>query len=93
MTVEPFQGDSGVGPVFGTGVEIRCRFRTTRKVLRSSAGDEVVADAVLECRDSETIGREDRVTKASDVYRVYQVKPAEGPHTATNHLVVWLRAD
>lgn len=93
VTVEPFTGSTAVGESFGTGVEVKCRFRNHRKVLRSSDGDEVVADASFICRADEPVSEKDKVTRGSTEYRVVEIKPAEGPHSATNHLMVWLGAD
>jgi hypothetical protein len=92
VDLEPYAGSSAVGDVFDPPVELRCRFRHKTKVIRTSRGDEVVADAVLECRPAETIAEKDRVTRDGATYRVHEVKPAEAL-SRTNHLVVLLRAD
>ena len=94
VTVEPYIGDSAVGETFGPAVpNVRCRFRLKQRVIRSSRGDEVVADAILECRASETFAEGDRVTRGGKTFRVHEIRPVEMPHSATNHLEVWLRAD
>ena len=93
VTHEPYLGESAVGPTFGAPADLRCRFRTERKVIRTARGDEIVADATLECRASESVDEKDRITRDTRVYRVAEIIPAEGPHSRTNHLEVRLTAD
>lgn len=90
---EPYTGESGVGPTFGAESTVRCRFRSERKVIRTADGDEVIADATLECRASETIAEQDRITRNGRTFRVSEIVAAEGPHSGTNHLEVRLAAD
>lgn len=93
VTHTPYLGETGVGPTFGTPKTVRGRLRLERKVLRSSRGDEVVADAVLICRPTETFSEGDKVTAEGRDFRVYEIQPGYGPHSGVNHLTVWLRAD
>lgn len=93
VTHEPYQGDTAVGPTFGSPVDLRCRFRTHRKVIRTARGDEIVADATLECRSSESIDEKDRVTFDGRTFRVAEIVHAMGPHSRTNHYEVSLTAD
>lgn len=93
VTVEPFTGEGGVGPTFGDPYKMRCRIRLERKVIRTTEGDEVVADATLICDPGENIPIQSRVTYSDRVYRVSEIVPGHGPHTAVNHLEVRLTAD
>lgn len=90
---EPYLGDTALGETFGPPVSVRCRFERTAKVLRSSRGDEVVADAYLVCRPGEPVATQGRVTFAGTRYRIADIHPGQGPHSQVNHLEVMLRAD
>lgn len=93
VTHEAYLGDSAIGPTYDDPADLRCRFRTERKVIRTARGDEIIADASLECRATETIAEKDRITRDGRTYFVAEIVPAEGPHSRTNHLEVRLTAD
>ncbi|MBB4915094.1 hypothetical protein [Streptosporangium saharense] len=45
--VEPFEGDSAYGPVYGAPVTVRCLADDERRRVRDSKGDEVVSEITL----------------------------------------------
>lgn len=94
-TVTPYLGDTGIGELWDTDnpFPLRCRFSTVRRVVRSSRGDQVLADASLLCRSTEALVEKDRVERNGRKYLVSEIRPAEGPHSATNHLDVLLTTD
>ena len=94
-TVTPYVGDSGIGEIWDTdsAFELRCRFSNQRRVMRSSRGDEILADASLICRPDEVLSEKDRVERDGRQYLVSEIRPGEGPHSRTNHLDVLLTTD
>jgi hypothetical protein len=94
-TVTPYLGDTGIGEAWDDDSEftLKCRFSTKRRVLRSSRGDEILADASLICRSGELLAEKDKVTRDGRTYLISEIRPAEGPHSGTNHLDVLLSTD
>lgn len=50
VTVEPYQGDSANGPVYGTAVSVRCFLEEKRRMARGKDGEEVVSATTFYCR-------------------------------------------
>lgn len=94
-TVTPFLGDSGIGELWddAAAFTLKCRFSTKRRVMRTARGDTILADASLICRPDEDLDEKDRVTRDGRNYLVSEIRPAEGPHSSTNHLDVLLTTD
>ena len=47
VTIRAFKGSGAYGDVFEAAVTVRCRVDTTRLVVRSNTGAEVVAEAAI----------------------------------------------
>lgn len=62
ITVEPFQGDSAYGPVFGAPVQVTCRVDESQRLVRSNTGEEVVSSSTVFCDLDVTIPAGSRVT-------------------------------
>lgn len=94
-TVTPYLGDTGIGETWDddAAFTLKCRFSTQRKVMRTSRGDEILADASLICRPGEDLDEKDKVERDGRSYLISEIRPAEGPHSATNHLEVLLSTD
>lgn len=72
-TVEPLQGQSGTGPLWGAAVTVPCFVDQQRKLARDQDNREVVASTRLYCRLSEPVTPGSRVTvngRASTVLTV-----------------------
>ncbi|MFD8027816.1 hypothetical protein ACFV3F_03500 [Streptomyces sp. NPDC059717] len=63
VTVEPYEGDSGVGPLFGDEVTVRCFLEQKTRLVRAPDGREVTSGATFYCRlDAVSAPPESRVT-------------------------------
>jgi hypothetical protein len=62
ITVEPFQGDSAYGPVFGAPVQVTCRVDEAQRLVRSNTGEEVVSSSTVFCDLDTVIPAGSRVT-------------------------------
>lgn len=66
VTVEPYEGSSARGPVFGALVEVACLLEEKHRMVRNREGNEVVSSATFYCRlDAVTAPPESRVTLPS----------------------------
>jgi len=66
VTVEPYEGNSGHGPVFGAPVTVRCWLEKTTRMVRAADGNEVTSSAQFYCRlDALDAKPESRVTLPS----------------------------
>jgi hypothetical protein len=88
VVVETYTGDGSYGPVFEAPVTVKVNVDQTRRLVRNTAGDEVVSEATLAVHPAprdETTGLlldattlfapESRVTIDGRVARVIGVKP------------------
>lgn len=63
VTVEPYQGDGPEGPTFGAAYALPCFIDETRRLVRSSTGEQVVSSTtVLAPATSATVPPGSRVT-------------------------------
>ncbi len=63
VTVEPYAGASGLGPVYSTPVPVRCFLEEKNRLTRAADGREVVSGATFYCRlDAVNAPPESRVT-------------------------------
>jgi len=66
VTVEPYEGNSGKGPVFAAPVVVRCWLEETNRMVRAADGNEVTSSAQFYCRlDALDARPESRVTLPS----------------------------
>ena len=88
VTVETYSGEGAYGPVFAASVTVKVNVDQTRRLVRNTAGDEVVSEATLAVhpapRDEATralldattlFTPESRVTIGGRAARVIGVKP------------------
>jgi len=88
VTVESYTGDGAYGPNFDAPVTVKVNVDQTRRLVRNTAGDEVVSEATLavhpqprdetsgELLDATTLFTpETRVTIAGRAAKVISVKP------------------
>lgn len=83
ITVERYAGSSAYGPVYGAAVKMRARVTPKRRMVTTSTGDTVVADATVLIRPCREIPTESRVTHHGRTYLVAGVTDAAGldePH-------------
>ncbi|WP_151480626.1 hypothetical protein [Streptomyces albicerus] len=63
VTVEPYEGSSARGPVYGEPVAVLCFLEEKNRMVRAADGNEVVSSARFFCRlDAVTAPPESRVT-------------------------------
>lgn len=79
ITIEPFEGESAYGPVYGTAVEnIPARFDGQRRTVRKADGTDLIASGTVIVRPDVTVAAQSRVTIDSTVYEVVDVVPGQG---------------
>lgn len=49
ITIEPYLGEGGSGPVYGAAVEVRCFREDGRKMVRNQVGEQVVSETTCFC--------------------------------------------
>ncbi|MER5213701.1 hypothetical protein ABT063_24795 [Streptomyces sp. NPDC002838] len=63
VTVEPYEGDSAVGPLYGDPVTVRCFLEEETRLVRAPDGREVTSSSTIYCRlDAVTAPPESKVT-------------------------------
>ncbi|MFC9847792.1 hypothetical protein ACFWFF_01580 [Streptomyces sp. NPDC060223] len=63
VVVEPYEGDSAVGPLYGAPVTVRCFLEQQNRRVRDKEGREVVSSSTFYCRlDEVTAPPESKVT-------------------------------
>lgn len=63
VTVEPYEGDSAVGPLYGDAVTVRCFLEEKTKLVRAPDGREVTSSSRFYCRlDAVAAPPESKVT-------------------------------
>lgn len=62
ITVEPYQGDGGTGPLYGPPVSVRCFLDAKTRMVRSVAGREVTSTSTAYCPLATACPAESRVT-------------------------------
>jgi hypothetical protein len=77
VAVETYSGDSAYGPLYGTSANVTCNVDSKRRLVRDSAGDEVVSEVTLQVAsaDETKFTPETRVTIAGRVSKVLAVNP------------------
>jgi len=88
VTVETYSGEGAYGPIFEASVTVKVNVDQTRRLVRNTAGDEVVSEATLAVhpapRDEATralldattlFAPESRVTISGRAAKVISVKP------------------
>lgn len=90
MTVTPKGEDHGDGPVPGDPFTVRARVDFRTRLVRDSAGNEVVVSGTAITRDNR-IGPEDTVTVGGQDRTVHDVLPIDGPTGRTAGFTVLFR--
>lgn len=63
VTIEPYDGSSAYGPLYGAPVTVRCFLDEQTRLVRAADGHDVTSNATLYCRlDAVTAPPESRVT-------------------------------
>jgi len=77
VTVETYSGESAYGPIYGTSATVVCNVDSTRRLVRNSAGEEVVSEVTLQvaATDEAKFTPETRVTISGRVSTVLGVNP------------------
>lgn len=55
VTVQTYSGEGGYGPAYAVPVTTVCNLDATRRLVRNSAGDEVVSEATLRLDPSQGV--------------------------------------
>lgn len=91
-TIEPYEGDSATGPIFGDPVTVRCFVDEGRTVVRDDTGRETVSSATLYAPLDTAVSAEDRVTVRGRTAEVLTTKRRDGGGLPTpDHIEVSLR--
>lgn len=92
VSVEPYLGQGGAGPRYGSAVPVRCFVDEARRKVRNLLGEEVVSEATAYCPLGTTAPEKSRVTLPSErVAYVIATKRRDGGGLATpDHLEVVL---
>ena len=77
VSVTSYGGETAYGPGYGPAVDVTCRVEYGRKLVRNTAGDEVVSESTIYVLPTLPDG-----TKAVDVFAVESLVTHEG-RTAT----------
>lgn len=79
IAVETYSGDSAYGPLYAISANVTGNVNSTRRLVRNSAGDEVVSEMTLEvpAADEAKFTSESRVTIAGRVSTVLAVSPKQ----------------
>lgn len=78
MVVEPYEGASAYGPVYGTAATVRCRFEGKRRTVRRADGTDVISSGTAFVRPGDQPALQSKVTVGGRVYEVLDVLPGEG---------------
>lgn len=78
ITVEPYEGSSAYGPVYGEPVEMRARVEGRRRTVRRPDGVDVISQASATIRPGTPVPAESRVTIDGQAYWVLDVVQGEG---------------
>lgn len=89
LAVEPLQGESASGPLYGDAVSYPARLEPKRRVVRSAEDTVIVSDALAYLRPEAEVAVGDRVTCEGVAYRVLGVEVARELARA-HHLTVSL---
>ncbi len=65
VVVEPFLGNSGTGPRYGTAVEVRCFVEEKTRMVRAPSGEEVTSSTTFYALPDAVCPAKSRVTLAS----------------------------
>ncbi|SDM46394.1 hypothetical protein SAMN04487981_101605 [Streptomyces sp. cf386] len=67
VTVEPYEGNSAVGPLYGQPVQVRCFLEEKNRLVRAPDGREVTSSTTFYCRlDAVDAPPESKVTLPGD---------------------------
>ena len=85
ITVEPFQGDSAYGPVYGAPVyDVPARVEGKRRAVRKADGTDVISTASVTVRPDVNVSVESKVTiphpvtAVDETFEVLEVLTGEG---------------
>ena len=81
VTVEPYSGESGYGPIHAAAATVLGKISATRQLVRNSDGEEVVSEVTLYVHpaDAAPFVPGSRVTIATRVSTVIAVSPQGRP--------------
>ncbi|MCO7196898.1 hypothetical protein [Pseudonocardia sp. McavD-2-B] len=91
LRVEPFVGDSGRGPVYGSPVDVPCHLMPSRRVVTDTNGRRIndATTAICQLDAAPVITPQARVTVYGRVVEVVAIDREEWPGGPTpNHLEV-----
>jgi hypothetical protein len=89
--IEPYEGTSAKGPLYGPPVTVRCLAIDKRKLVRGADQDQVISETQVYCRPSVVAPVHSRVTVFGRSATVITVDNADGGFLPTpNHLTLYL---
>jgi len=65
ITIEPYEGESSTGPVYGAAQTVRCFVDEQTRVVRSPGGEETTSSSTAYCAPGTTAPPMSRVTLPS----------------------------
>ena len=90
-TVEPYLGETGAGPAYGTPFTVRCFAMDKRQMVRGAEQDQVISQTQLYCRPGVTIPVHSRVTVGGKQSTVITYNNNDAGNWPTpNHQLVYL---
>lgn len=84
-TLEPYEGNSSLGEVYGDGVPMKGRFDGKRRMVKRSDGSEIISSGTLLVRPDVEVPMLSRITIDGRAYIVQEILPAKGLNR-THHL-------
>ncbi len=75
-SLERYEGQSSVSPVYAEPVDIKGRFDGKRRLVKTSDGKEIICSGMLLVRPDLEVPMHSRITIESRAYRVEEILPA-----------------
>lgn len=86
VSVEPYEGESAYGPVYGAAYDLRCRIESRIHTVLLPDGEESQAMARLYCRPGANLPAQSRVTWDGQLHDVLTVATQPGPGGQPHHI-------
>ena len=75
-TIERYEGQSSLQPVYASPVDIKGRFDSKRRMVKTADGKEIICSGTMLVRPDLDVPMHSRITINSRAYRVEEILPA-----------------